>query len=459
MRLPPPGVSRSSRPPPPPQSTPAVTYNMPAIPAHRLSSVTAHNMSTITGREPDLEEQVRELKRQLDHMNETFAPLVLSTRNLRDRVMVQEQLANMNRSTLMVSLAISRRAAATEEQLRREQQQFRNQLGALPPPHSPIQIREPRLAHQGDPAPDLPPPAVWLPPGPPPRLCYPGRAVAQSDLVMVHVWYLRLGHGAVLGRYNAQDYRRDMLGRNRIEIRDSMPFGFLQGWVLSHTDEVFGHFIPEVAQPGWPLQLKIHNNPGQGIFIAAVVHDNRGLRPCHDSDILELFQPTEVVDLLDMLLLFWETADMVYKSRDLGISADEMIEYRVRLDQLWEDTSATISRALDAYPWRQKVLDEVRVHQGAISQTVVGTIIAVDADRAWKRMLGLLMQARPTIVKAEYVLRGIISHESSRGESLNTDLVEMFSNPFVEELLGDNGDAVTDNSEPPMEMEAEDEYE
>ncbi|KIW87233.1 uncharacterized protein Z519_12136 [Cladophialophora bantiana CBS 173.52] len=329
----------------------------------------------------------------------------------------------------------------------RELHELRSQLNTLigvGPPPEPPQAGEPQTPEYIAPLPYRVPPAVWLPPGPPPQLCYIGRAGSQSDLEVIAAWCRRLGQRVTQGQYSALDYRRDITGRNRVEVRKAMPNGFLQGWVLDHTNDTFGYFVPEKPGPGWPKQLKVHNDTERGIFIAAVECDDAGLRPTQDCYTMASLYPVQITSLIQVMSNYWEMVHTLSRTHDITPNAKDFAATRDLLRLHWQRARGTVSRGTEGKPQHQKAVVDIQAHEYRLSE-VANTIQTVPDHNKWEHLETLLAQSKGAFQKAEWVLRNLVHHDQSgQNPEEETDT----PNPFVEEYLQAFQRLVTiDNSE------------
>ncbi|OAP55628.1 hypothetical protein AYL99_09780 [Fonsecaea erecta] len=277
----------------------------------------------------------------------------------------------------------------------------------------------------------------WLPPGNTPSLIYLGRALDQNDLTVVHSWYRRLeSRVRNHARYSIVEYHRLLGNRNRVEIRESLPHGFLDGWVRTHWDDAFSYYAPAVPAAAWPVQLKLHINPSQYIFIVAIVFDdNVGPRPCQDPNILQAFYPANVTTMLDLSSLFWEKAQLLSQTRDLDKYAGAILEISTEFRTQWDEASSDLSDRIYDAP-RQKALMDMVEREKRVSRAVVAVVEnPAKADQLWEKLATVVDQGREEWAVASYVLRGAICHQLSSAESINTDPVKMFEDPFTGALL------------------------
>ncbi|EXJ53716.1 uncharacterized protein A1O5_13072 [Cladophialophora psammophila CBS 110553] len=316
----------------------------------------------------------------------------------------------------------------------RELHELRSQLNTLigvGPPPAPPQAGEPQALEYITPLPYRVPPAIWLPPGPPPQLCYIGWAGSPSDLEVITAWCRRLGQRVTQCQYSALDYRRDITGRNRVEVRKAMPNGFLQGWVLDRTDDTFGYFVPEKPGPGWPKQLKIHNDTERGIFVAAVECDDAGLRPTQDCYIMASLYPVQITSLIQVMSTYWEMVHTLSRTHDIAPIAKDFAATRDLLRLHWRRARDTVGRGTEGQPQHRKAVIDIQAHEYRMSE-LVSTIQSVPDQNKWEHLETLLAQSKRPFQKAEWVLRNLVHHDRS-GQTPNeeTDI----PNPFVEEYL------------------------
>ncbi|KIX97565.1 uncharacterized protein Z520_07018 [Fonsecaea multimorphosa CBS 102226] len=395
--------------------------------------------------DPILHEDIGELRELVEGFQKAFEPLFALGSTVKARVSFLEQGREIDHVNFMSAVLLSKNAVQATDMLKTEYEQLRRlvqrllvpALGSAPapaPPQPPLQ--ETQASDQPSAVSGPVSPQGWLPPGAPPQLIYLGRALDQSDLTIVHSWYRRLGAGVVAqGRYNAEEYRRDVNGRTRVEIRDGAPPGFLHGWTLTRTDDTFGYFVPEATGPGWPAQLKLHHNAEKDIFIAAIVHENVGPRPSQDPNVLQSFHPQDVTEAFNVLSLFWEKASGLPQTPDLVRGARAVVAISDEFRKHWEAASETIAQSVTDH-FHQKTLTDMLQDERNIRTAVENIVEQRATEEDLRQNLELLLQAsQPNWEQTQYVLRGIISHELSDGQSVNTDVVEMFRNPFVRDLL------------------------
>ncbi|KIW25727.1 uncharacterized protein PV07_08882 [Cladophialophora immunda] len=421
MRIPSGFVSRAPAPPPSPR--PAHVARSPLTDVNTMPLLTA-------GHDSAIEEELAEMRDQLATLHDQIEPLRDLNSVLQVRLAVQQHELAANQRGLECALAQSRDLAAANFALKCRQGQMEDQIATA------LQsARLPRLSIQVSSVVSyLAPPAVWVPPGPPPQLCYPGRSASMLDLVIIHAWYRRLGAGVVQARYSAEEYRHNFAGRNRVEIRDQMPAGYLHGWVESHEDHVCRYYVPALPIPGWPTQLRIHNNPAKGIFICAVVYDGAGARASQDGNILQHFLPRDVTCVIDTLSLYWEKTVKLSRSRDLDKYARDVVGVSDEFRKCWDAASGTMYQSLLAYPRRSRALFDIQRDERSLTSIVVNILDEPGDQRWWKLLAMGTERMLPNLIMAEHVLAGIICHELGNGQPVATDTVEMFANPFMDEF-------------------------